>query len=161
MPTPPIPTVPPRPAESWAEVRARGHVVRYRRSGTGRPVVVFGLPEHADTAWPELLDALGAAFRLLVPEPPPSEEDIPCWLSSFLEGLGISSVRILAAGRLCSPVLQLALVEGEQIAGVVLITDHGDAGPAVGELTVPVLVVDRSLPAEELVPLVTKFLRGG
>jgi hypothetical protein len=162
MLNPPTPDVSARPTESWAEVRARGHVVRYRRSGTGRTVVAFGLPERTDTAWPELLDALGAGFRLLVPEPPPSDDDIPCWLSSFLEGLGMPSVRILAAGRLCAPVLQLALVDGEQIAGVVLIADgEKPVDAVVRELTVPVLVIDRSLPADELVPLVSEVFRGG
>ena len=156
-------------AQSWAEVRARGHVVRYRRSGTGRTVIVFGVPERDGPGWPDLLDALGAGFRLLIPEPPPTDDDIPCWLSSFLEGLGMPGVRLVAAGRLCAPALQLALVEGDQLAGVVLIAERGGRAAAGGasvadgirELKVPVLVVDPSLPADEVIPLVTGFLRGG
>src|SRR3712207_2802925 len=96
----PISADAPRHAETWAEVRARGHVMRYRRSGTGRTVVAFGSTAHPNPAWPELLDALGAGFRLIVPDPPAAEEDVPCWLSGFLEGLGVSNVRILAAGSL-------------------------------------------------------------
>jgi hypothetical protein len=149
-------------AHSWAEVRARGYVVRYRRSGIGRTVIVFGAPERADTAWAELLDVLGSGFRVIVPEPPPDEDDIPCWLSGFLEGLGIPSVRVLAAGQLCNPVLQLALIEGDQVAGVVLFAEVGDPPEAsISELTVPVLVVDRSRPADEVIPLVMGFLRAG
>jgi hypothetical protein len=151
-----------RPPDSWAEVRARGHVVRYRRSGSGRTVLVVASPDHPDAVRSELLDVLAAGFRLIVPEPPATEEDVPCWLSSFLEGLGIPSVRVLTAGSLCVPVLQLALLEGEQIAGVVLIAEHGEMlEPALRELTVPVLVVDPSRPADEVVPVVAEFLRGG
>lgn len=164
MSIPPISADPPRHAETWAEVRARGHVMRYRRSGTGRTVVAFGSPGYPDPVWPELLDVLGAGFRLIVPELPATEEDVPCWLSGFLEGLGVSNVRILAAGRLCIPVLQLTLVEGDQIAGVVLVADD-DQGEALAttldEVSVPILVIGRGQPANEVVPLVTGFLRGG
>jgi hypothetical protein len=156
-------------AESWAEVRARDHVVRYRRSGLGRAVLVLVPPDHADPIWPELLDALAATFRLIVPEPPAAEPDAAAWLATFLEGLGASNVGILAAGCFCIPALESALAEADQIARIVLVPGGAGGGrpaangvleTAIRDVGVPLLVVRRAQPADEVVPLVTEFLRG-
>jgi hypothetical protein len=58
------------PPETWAEVRAHDHVMRYRRSGTGRAVLVLRSADGAEALWPELHDALAARFRLIIPEVP-------------------------------------------------------------------------------------------
>lgn len=89
-----------RAHESWAEVRAHDRVMRYRRSGVGRAVLVLRSPEDPEPLWPELLEALGAGYRLIVPDPPPGDADVAGWLAGFLEGLGASNVRIL--GRTAS-----------------------------------------------------------
>jgi hypothetical protein len=105
-----------RAAESWAEVRARDQVVRYRRSGMGRSVLVLVPPDHPDALWPDLLQGLSAAFRLIVPDPPAAERDAAAWLATFLEGLGLSNVGIVAAGCFCIPVLELAFLDADQLA---------------------------------------------
>jgi len=169
MPIQPIPADALPQAETWAEVRARGHVMRYRRVGSGRTIVAFGSPTHPQPIWSELLQVLGASFRLILPEPPATDDDVPCWLSGFLEGLGVSNVRLLAIGDLSLPVLQLAVVEGDRIAGVVLMTEGrgwrveggGVLERTLEQMTVPLLVIDGSQPADEIVPLVTGFLGAG
>jgi hypothetical protein len=158
-------------AESWAEVRARDQVMRYRRVGVGRSVVLLLRScEPAEPLWRELLEALSVDFRLIVPEQPAPGADVAGWLAGFLEGLGMSNVAVLAADRFCLPAVELALVQGDQLARIVLVPDGADAsgrGPccgkletALGQAALPLLVVHRGHPASEIVPLVTGFLRG-
>jgi len=167
MPRSPLPdTV--RAATSWAEVRANGRVIRYRRSGVGRAVLLLSPPDQSEPLWPELLDELAVSFRLITPEPPADEADVACWLGTFLEGLGVSNVGIVAAGCFCIPALELALSRGDQIARLVLVPDgrgsrlegRGALEPATRHLSVGLLVVQRGQRATETVPLVTGFLSG-
>jgi hypothetical protein len=158
-----------RAVESWAEVRARDQVMRYRRSGVGRAVLLFLIPDHREPLWPGLLEALGAGFRLIVPEPPAADADIAGWLADFLEGLGMSNVRILAADRFCLPALELALLEADQVARLVLLPEgtggRGEVGAtletATRHMRVPLLVIRRGQPADEIVSLIKDFLGDG
>jgi hypothetical protein len=160
------PTLTPQ-AESWSEVRANGQVMRYRRCGVGRAVLVLRPEEQPDALWPELLGALGPRVRLLVPEQPEAAADVTARLAAFLDGLGASGVAVLAAGRLCIPALELALLGGDQVARLALVAD----GPADlggtgldGTLVttacppVPLLVVRRALPADDATAVLTRFL---
>jgi hypothetical protein len=157
--------------ESWAEVRAHDQVMRYRRSGVGRAVLlILRPPGKVQPLWPGLLELLGGRFRVIAPEAPVAEADAACWLGDFLEGLGMSNVSILATGCFCVPVLELALLESDQIARIALIPDG--VGPELGRvgrgrletetrhLPVPLLVIRRGQPADEILPLVTDFLSG-
>ncbi len=158
----PSPTI-----ESWAEVRAHDQVMRYRRSGTGRPVLVHHSPEGPDSLWPELLTTLGNGYRLIVPEPPAPDVDVTAWLTSFLEGLGTTSVRIVAADRFCIPALELALLEAVGITRMVLVATgpvapdapRGFLRSAIGRASASILVVRRGQPAEDGVAAITEFLR--
>jgi hypothetical protein len=157
-----------RTTESWAEVRAHGRVIRYRRSGLGPTLLLLDPPDQSELLWPELLEALDTGFRLIVPEPPPTEADVACWLATFLEGLGVPEVSVLAGGCFCIPALELALSPGDQVARLVLVPAGSGAGEARGgtldtvnrQVAVPLLVVRRDQPADGIVPLVTRFLRG-
>jgi hypothetical protein len=155
-----------RSHDSWAEVRAHDTVMRYRRAGAGRAIVVLRSVSDPDPFWPELLEVLRLGYRLIVPEPPAADADVAAWLASFLEGLGTSTVRILAADRFCIPALELALLESDQIARIVLVAEGpaaGDAGrgaleSAMGRSSVPLLVVRGARPANEGISLITDFL---
>jgi hypothetical protein len=159
-------------AESWAEVHARDQVIRYRRSGVGRAVLLVLRPPHGpEPLWPELLDALGERFRLIAPEAPEQEADAARWLADFMEGLGTAHISILAAACFCVPVLELALDESEQISRIVLVpagkgsrtkpARRGTLATETRHLPVPLLVVRRGQRADEILPLVTEFLSGG
>ena len=170
MPNTPLSDTTGHATESWAEVRARDQVMRYRRSGVGRAVLLVLRPPH-DSAplGPGVVEALGEQFRVIAPEAPAAEADAACWLGDFLEGLGMSNVSILAMGCFCIPALELALLESDQIARIVLVPDGaGRALRAAGcgllqtetrHLPVPLLVVRRGQSADEMLPLVTGFLR--
>ena len=153
--------------DAWAEVRAHDRVTRYRRAGTGRPVLVLHAPDDPNPLWPELLETLGNGYRVIVPEPPSAGADLTAWLTGFLEGLGTTSVRIVAAQPFCMAALELALLDAVGTTRIVLVA-NGPAAPdaprgfvrsAMGRTSVPVLMVRRGQSASEGVALIADFLR--
>ena len=166
------------PPATFAEVRARDHVMRYRRSGAGRAVLVLcagggAAPEGGESSplWPELPGELAAHFRLIVPEVPAGATaagDVAALLVDFLDGLGTCGVAVVATDRFCVAALELALLDADRVARVVLVPGGSAEGTGLdGALatagrasSVPLLVVRRGLPAGEALPLVTRFLAG-
>ena len=155
-------------AESWAEVRANDQVVRYRRSGAGRAPLLLLCSLDREPLWPRLVEAVGASFRVITPEPPAADADVACWLGSFLEGLGLRNVAILAADRFCIPVLELAFLGLDQITRIVLVPDgqgsrdeaRGVLETATRQAALPLLVVRRGQPTDDVLPLIADFLNG-
>lgn len=157
---------PPRIPQEWAEVRANDRVMRYRRSGTGRTIVIILATGHPKPPWPELLATLGSRFRVILPEPPEADADIADWLADFLEGLGMSNVGIVGADRFCIPILELTLLGLDQVARIALVPhdaggEHdvgGALAAATGQASVPLIIVRDGQPVEEIVRLITGFL---
>ena len=164
----PNPSAAARQPDTWAEVRAHDHVMRYRRSGIGRVVLVLRSDDGPEALWPELADALAARFRLIVPEVPAADPDVAAWLTDFLEGLGMGGVAVVATDQLCIPALELALLDSDQVTRVVLVPGgraeetglDGSLATTTRTASVPLLVVRRGLSAPEALPLVTRFLAG-
>lgn len=153
--------------ETTAEVRAKHSVTRYRRVGSGNPVILLDSGDGPDRLWPQLDAALSECCRLLVPEPPPSGTDVTAWLTCFLDGLGLERAALVAADRFCLPMLELALLDGDRVERLVLVAE-GEGGHAglAGRLgtpasrKVPLLFLRRAQPSREAVNLVTGFLVG-
>jgi len=55
------------PAVGLAEVRAHDLVMRYQRSGVGRPLLLLRASASPDALWPELEEQLVARFRVFTP----------------------------------------------------------------------------------------------
>ena len=151
--------------ESWAEVRARDRVVRYRRTGTG-PIVL--LLSREDTRLRDaLVSSLAERFRLLDPDLAGTDRKVAECLAEFLEGLGTTTVNVVAVGRFCIPALELALRDGDQIDRVVLVpedeacdaTSEGAIATVSRRIAMPLLIVRGATPTEML-PLVSQFLGG-
>ena len=159
----PLPATPP---EVWAEVRSRDQVVRYRRSGSGRAVLLLQAPGKTQPLWPEVLELLCTGARLIEPEPPAAEEEIAPWLTLMLEGLGLADVTIVALEGFCMAALERALVDPDRIARIILACHSRDAiaklGPeAIARLSaVPLLVIGLDQPANEVAERVAGFMRG-
>ena len=153
--------------DTWAEVRARENVTRYRRSGVGQVVLLLDRMGNA-SLWPELLHVLGGNFRVIAPESPLGYSNHATWIPEFLEGLGAASVTVVAASDFVVPALDLALRDVHQVTRLVLIPDGDSGEPATagavttsaGPAEVPLLVVRRGLPADDALPIITKFLSG-
>jgi hypothetical protein len=158
------------PADRWAEVRAADRVTRYVRRGSGAPAVVLQAPHGAHppaALWPGLADALAAGCRVILPEAPPPDAGFATWIRSFLDGLGLPPATLVAAEPYCLPSLELALLDPERLAGLVLVPRGGGAETGLtGALAtaapdaVPLLVVRGDCPEAEALPLVAGFAAG-
>ena len=168
MSSPPIPLSPAPVTRRTAEVRVHDSVMRYHRTGHGRPVLIL-LPNGEaglDQLWPGLLDLLAARFRVIVPEVEATGGDVARWLGAFLEGLGVTDAGIIATDSFCMPCLELALRDADQVTRVVLVPGGsasetglgGTLGTRPGGAGVPLLVVRRDLPTEEALAMVSRFL---
>jgi hypothetical protein len=156
------------PHVGWSEVRANDQVIRYRRCGAGRPVLVLRRDRPDDLSPPASLEALGGRFRLLVPELPVAGADLAPRLAAFLDGLGVADVAVLAFAELCLPALELALLGGDQVSRLALVLDgHSDVPDLDGALLTPpgqaalplILIRNDGRGAEEMAALVD-FLGG-
>ena len=163
MQNPPPPT---RPAGTLAEVRAHEQVMRYRRAGAGRPLVVLRSAAEADALWPELDAELVARNRVLTPELPADCEDVAAWVAAFLEGVGLDRVVVLAAEPCCLSALELALFNASLVERLVLVPAgavsetglDGTLATTLAGVTVPLIVVRRGLDAAVALPLLRNFL---
>jgi hypothetical protein len=153
---------------TWAEVHARDHVVRYRRSGAGAVVVLLGAGQ-GRTPWPALEETIGRVGRVVVPDlGDPADQPVERRLAAFLEGIGATGVSVLVTHQaFVVPVLALALLEPELIGRVVVIADGIAAGTPLdaslaGEQRpepLPVLLLARDMPPGDAEPALARFLR--
>ena|SRR5215213_9078261 len=157
------------PADSFAEVRAHDQVMRYRRAGTGRPILILRASHEVEPLWAELDEALVNAFRVLTPDVPRAEVDVAAWMRGFLEGVGLDRVTLIAEDSLCIAALEMALLNVDQVERMVLIpAGHssetgldGTLATSLAGVVVPLLVIRRGLSAAEAVPLLMQFLEQG
>jgi pimeloyl-ACP methyl ester carboxylesterase len=162
-----IPTA--QSAGSFAEVRAHDQVMRYRRAGAGRPILVLRSSLEPEPLWPELDEALVGAFRVLTPDVPCAGVDVAAWMRGFLEGVGLDRVTVIAEDLHCIAALEMALLNGDQVERMVLVPAgqsnetglDGTLATSLAGVAVPLLVVRRGLSADEAVPLLMQFLEQG
>ena len=81
-----------------AEVRVGDHVIRYVRRGSGPPVVVVRGDGDDTPGYRRLIEDLAGSHRIVVTQPPPTGADVGSWLRGFIEGIGLTSI-VLVAGR--------------------------------------------------------------
>ena len=154
------------PANGWTEIRARDQVVRFRRWGAGRAVLLLHSAPESRPLWPELLDSLTSGFRLIVPDASPVGSDIDVWMAALLEGLGTSKLTVIASEEFCMPAMEHALLDPERVSAVILICPgRGSESCVIGSLgttnqlpAVPLLMLRRERPAAEILPVVLRFL---
>lgn len=140
----------------------------YRRSGTGRPLLLLHSPQDSPPLWPEVLELLHSGFRLVVPDPPPAGTEAEAWLSALFDGLGLSGVIVVASDKFCIAALERALLEPDRVARVIMIVrGRGSEAVVDGSIdsiprlaSVSLLVLRHDRPAAEVLPLVTTFLQG-
>jgi hypothetical protein len=151
----------------WAEVRAAEHVTRYFRRGAGAPVVVLGAFDGSEHLWPDLVESLPMRHRVYFPESSAAGSDFTNWLLTFLDGLGVPPVVLLAAGPHCAGALELGRLAPEQLGRLVVVpasqveADRMTAAlTASGEATLPVLILARECPAGEALARVERFVTG-
>ncbi|PYP79676.1 MAG: hypothetical protein DMD35_07550 [Gemmatimonadetes bacterium] len=147
-------------------MRAHDQVMRYRRAGVGRPLIVLRGADCACALWPELDAELVARFRVFTPELPVECQDVAAWVGDFLDGIGLHRVVVLAAEPCCLSALELALLDVDRVETLVLVPSgvvgetglDGTLATTLAGVSVPLIVVGRGLPAEVALPLLRNFL---
>lgn len=151
---------------SYAEVRARGEVVRYRRSGAG-PSVVIVAGERRPLPWPELERLLAERCRVVTPTLTGREPDeLVVQLACFLEGFGAARVTAIVADPALVPAtLRLAAFDPELIGRVAIVSGDSRAATPMANLPdavvtspVPVLTLSAREPARDATRRLLRFL---
>lgn len=155
----------------WSEVRAGDHVTRYMRfgTGTGAPVIILTPATSDANIWPELFDALSAGRRVYIPDLPDADWCFAPRLAAFLDGLGLSSVTLIAPASFCVPALEFALLEPDRLQRLVLVPRGvAEETGLTGRLTtstpsreISVLLVRREAATADAVQMVNEFVAGG
>jgi hypothetical protein len=159
-------------SDVWAEIRTSQQVVRYRRVGAGLPVLVLAeQQEICPTVVGALTDA--GVVRLIMPELPVEAVHVAGWAADFLEGIGAASVGLLATPSFAGAAIELAMLGAVQIQRVVLVAEEAGSfgrwceGWKAAELDcgkggarVPLLLVHKGQPMDEIGPLVRSFFGG-
>lgn len=151
----------------WCEIRLGERVTRYRRLGTGRPVVLLSTAPLAEPVWPEALEAVAAIHRIYAPEIPSNVKGFGPWLRGFMDGVGAERPSIIATSSLCIPALEYALFDPYRIHSLVLVPEgaadetglDGTISAANSDATLPILVLRREHPAGSAVETLIRFLR--
>jgi hypothetical protein len=151
-----------------AEVRVGDHVTRYVRRGSGSPVILLGASVNSGSIWPSLVEALAARHRLVIPETPSSESDVAAWLRSFMEGIGVSSVAVVAGRKNREAALALTSADEFTIRKLVLVPDGesggGDAAFIDGDPSASdadrILLVPRNGQPGEMIERIERFISG-
>ena len=139
-----------------AEVRVGDHVTRYVRRGTGPSVVLVGADAEANPVWVPLVERLETGHRIVVPQPPPANADIAAWLREFIEGLGLSSVVLIAGNGSSAAALELATSDDFLIRKLVVMPDTNDAVSM--EATARTLIVKPGAPPESALRAIEEFI---
>jgi pimeloyl-ACP methyl ester carboxylesterase len=161
--------IPVRTGTFRAVVRAGNTVTSYERSGAGHPVLLLVGPdaEIATPFWLAIRKAIGAQFRLVVPDPTPSVSDLGEWLGGFLDGLGVEGASLVADERVGVAVIGFALLAPDRVSRLVLVSSNCPDVPnldgAVGDRATshPLLVVRAQGDPEVVAESVVRFLAGG
>jgi hypothetical protein len=136
-------------------------IVEYSRSGSGRPIVLLGFPSRSS-----LRTGLSERFKLVVPESAPTP-DFSGWLRSFLDGLGLTLVDLVADG-FAVPVMKFAQLEPERVNRVVLMSvSPGEQAELDslhqardGQPATPLLIVRPGEDSDAVVEQIVQFLDG-
>lgn len=140
-------------------------VTRYVRRGTGSPVVLVGANTDESAVWRPLVDTLVAHHRMVAPQPPPSGVDDAAWLRGFIEGIGLSSVALIAGRAARSAALELAVSDDFTIRKLVVVlgagrsNGNGSGAPAAPEsATARTLLVSDTWSPAEAVRRIAQFI---
>ena len=108
-----------------AEVRVGDHVIRYVRRGTGSSIVVVAGDSDANPGCRQLIQNLTASHRVIVTQPPPVDADVRSWLRGFIEGVGLTSIILIAGGAAAEAATDIASADDFTVRKLILLPVDG------------------------------------
>ena len=158
----------PRSGTFHAIVRAGDSVTPYVRMGNGKPVLILRQSGRQSALWSMILTGLSTTNRVMMPEVSPELATLTEWFAQFHDGLGIGPVRIVADERYGLAVLRLALLHGDRVARIVILSESDGGSDLDGTLssatsdtqsaTHPVLFMAHDRGADEVLMKTQEFL---
>jgi len=139
-----------------AEVRVGDHVTRYVRRGTGPSVVLVGPDAAANPIWAPLVEHLAPTHRLVVPQLPPATADVATWLRGFIEGIGLTSIVLIAGNGTSAAALEVASTDDFLVRKLVLVPSSAD--PIQLSDTDQAMLVPPSAPSDDSVRRIADFI---
>ncbi len=148
-------------------MRAGTATTEYTRSGTG-PTVVLLAPSGLDhPVWSAITGAATRRLRVIAPDRFPSDQRFASWLRSFLDGLGLARVSLVAEAEIGIRVIGFALAQPERIQRLVVLTDSDEHDTPPGRLAGslpeyphPLLFLSWDRPRVEITERLLEFLAG-
>lgn len=137
-----------------SEVRVNGTVMRYRRLGTGKGLLVLAgregqvrrheargaeLEPIGHPVLQQMLARAARCRRVLIPEVPFAADSLTVsWLREFMDGLGLTRVAMVVDETFGVVALELAMIDHDRIASLVVFSPgEDDNGALAGSLTGP------------------------
>lgn len=165
-PLPPNPS-PLRSGTFHAVVRAGDSVTPYVRMGAGHPVLVVRQSGRNSGTWSSVLTTLARGFRVMMPEVSPPLATLADWFPKFHDGVGVGPLHIVTDERYAISILRLALLYGDRIDRIVVITEPDSAPEADGNVGTagapgdakPLLILSNDRPIGELLARTEAYLK--
>jgi hypothetical protein len=142
--------LPQRSGSFQAIVRAGNSITAYLRTGKGEPVILLRRATHADLLWGHVLAEVSHSFRAIVPEHAPVGDEFATWFRSFLDGLGLSAIRVVADAHFAIRCAESGLLDAEWLTVLVVVSSIAErdlvanALRAAGAPVATAIVVDEA-----------------
>lgn len=118
--------LPQRSGSFQAMVRAGESVTAYLRTGKGEPVVLLRRTSNGDSIWGLLMGEVSNSFRVIVPERAPEGDDFAQWFRSFLDGLGLGTVRVVADAHFGARCAETGLLDPDWLTMLVVVSNAAE-----------------------------------
>lgn len=119
-----ISDIPQRSGSFQAMVRVGDAVTAYLRTGKGEPVIVLRRADAPDVLWAHVLAEVSSRFRAILPERAPEGAAFAPWFRSFLDGLGLGAVRVVADAHFGICCTQSGVHDPDWISMLVIVADR-------------------------------------
>ena len=153
--------LPQRSGSFQALVRAGNSVTAYVRTGKGEPVIILRRAGYAEQHWAVVLDQVATSYRAIVPEKAPEGSEFPAWFRSFLDGLGLGTVRVVADAHFGVRCTESGLLDPEMLTVLVVVSHAAEYDAITRSLAretvmrVPALIVSADGEDPQAVALLT------
>jgi hypothetical protein len=115
--------LPQRSGSFQAMVRAGDSLTSYLRTGKGAPVILLRRATHDARLWELLLGDVSSAFRVILPEHAPHGAEFGSWFRSFLDGLGLGAVQVVADAHYGLCCIDAELLEPDWIRVLIVVSN--------------------------------------